>query len=247
MQLPKLDAQLKAEVSRLLELGELDSAIRKALVILKTRITRRFGLSDDLDGTALVNKVFGEQSELLPHLNSSDRQAYRNLFSGLFGVVRNKYAHNHIKAEVIEASAVVCSVNLCLKLIGDYRIELYDILIADNSDLVRGMNAELAKSFGRSCQVAGSLSEGKDIVDRHGPPALLITGLRLDGADGLTGGVELATHVKSRNPDCRVIYATGAPRAISDLVKGDYQIVKPYTKEAFSALVARVWKELSDD
>ncbi|WP_424140025.1 TIGR02391 family protein [Roseomonas chloroacetimidivorans] len=242
-----LDAELEAEISRLLDLEEFDSVIRKALVLLKTRMVRRFNLPADMDGVALANKVFGDQSELVPHLSMAERQSYRNLFAGIFGVLRNKYAHNHVKADAIETSAVVCSVNLCLKLVGDYRSQLYDVLVAEGDPLVLALNGDCVAQLGLTYHGAESLRDARRIIEKNGPPLLLITGRQLGGVEELKGGSVLAELVRSRNPSSRIIFATAAPFSKDELGPNDFQLRKPYSKEDLVSLISRAWREVQED
>ena len=114
---PFLDAQLLKALSPLITINQLDSAVRKAFVLLKDRLVRKFGLDATKDGPDLVNLVFGAKSIYLTTMDASEKQAYRDFFSGLFGLMRNRYAHNDIHPDLAETDAVVGSVNLGMKLL----------------------------------------------------------------------------------------------------------------------------------
>lgn len=113
------DDEFRRGVLPLIRMGEFDSAVRKAFVILKERLCDKFKLSHDLDGVELVNRVFGSKSELSAHLSDSDKQACRDFFAGLFGISRRRLAHNDHKVGLAELEMVVSSVNYCLQIISD--------------------------------------------------------------------------------------------------------------------------------
>ncbi len=115
-----VDADLRREISTLIKTNQFDSAIRKAFVVFKTRLCNKFGLDHALDGDPLINQVFGEQSPYLSDMPVKQKKAYRSYFSGLFGLMRNRYAHEHIEATLSELDMVISSINYCLKLIDDF-------------------------------------------------------------------------------------------------------------------------------
>lgn len=115
------DQELVEKVSDLLIGREFDSAIRKAFVILKTRLVSRFGVPNDLDGAPLANRLFSQSGNLASTLDASERQAMRDLLAGLYGIYRNKYGHQDIKAPWHEADAVLSMINFILKRIDEYK------------------------------------------------------------------------------------------------------------------------------
>lgn len=121
-----VDVDLRAGLSSLIRAREFDSAIRKAFVILKTRLCSKFGVDESIDGPALVNKIFGKDSTALPSLEAGEKQAYRDLLAGMFGLLRNRYAHNDSSPDLAELDAVIANVNLCLRIVGDFRVEKDD-------------------------------------------------------------------------------------------------------------------------
>lgn len=72
------DKELKEKISNLLVRHEYDSAIRKAFVILKSRLVTQFGVSPDWDGIDLVNAIFGKTGVAIA-LDAGERQAMRDL------------------------------------------------------------------------------------------------------------------------------------------------------------------------
>jgi len=114
------DAEFSAKIGELLIERHLDSAVRKAFVLLKDRLIRTFGLSSDLDGRDLVNQVFGKTGYLVGRISEPERESMRNLLDGLFGLFRNIYSHTDVEPEWYEAEAVLSMINWVLKRINEY-------------------------------------------------------------------------------------------------------------------------------
>jgi hypothetical protein len=113
-----LDAELRAAVSPLVRTQQFSSAIRTAFVLLTERMRKRFDLPGGVDGAVMVNAIFGSGSAYFPRMTNSERQARRDYIAGLYGVLRNKYAHSDPPLDPVELEAVLSGVNLALKLIG---------------------------------------------------------------------------------------------------------------------------------
>lgn len=118
-----VDADLREDIAPLIRTNQLDSAIRKSFVVLKSRLCNKFGLDEKRDGQDLVNEVFGARSNFFQNIDAGEKQAYRDFFAGLFGMLRNRFAHNDVEATLTDLDAVVSSVNLCLEIVGDFRVE----------------------------------------------------------------------------------------------------------------------------
>lgn len=116
-----VDADLRRDILPLIRFCQFDSAIRKAFVILKTRLCRKFGLDEKTDGEDLVNAIFGPKSPHLPELSVGEKVAYRNLFAGLFGLLRNHFAHNDAQPDLSDLDTGIANVNMCLRIVGDFR------------------------------------------------------------------------------------------------------------------------------
>lgn len=108
------DEALASAVGDLIARREYDSAVRKAFVILKSRLVNTFRASPEMDGEQLVNSIFGGTATLTG-LEDSERQAIRNLLSGLYGVFRNRVAHTDVVIQYSEADAVIGMINHVLK------------------------------------------------------------------------------------------------------------------------------------
>jgi hypothetical protein len=109
------DEELAEKIGDLLVRAEYDSAVRKAFVILRARLKAGFGIHEELDGADLVNRIFGRSGHPSLLLGEPERQAYRDLLSGLYGVFRNRYAHRDDGGSWYEADAVLSMVNCVLK------------------------------------------------------------------------------------------------------------------------------------
>jgi hypothetical protein len=112
------DEELRRSVAHLVRVRDFSSAVRAAFVVLTDRLRKKFDLPFGVDGSALVNEVFGSKSSLTPHLDDKERQAIRDYLAGAYGVLRNKYAHSNPQLDLAEMEAALATVNLALKLIG---------------------------------------------------------------------------------------------------------------------------------
>jgi hypothetical protein len=121
-----VDADLRRDILPLIRFGQFDSAIRKAFVILKTRLCRKFDLDDKIDGVDLVNEIFAPKSPHLPELSPGKKTAYRNLFAGMFGLLRNRFAHNDAQPDLSDLDTAIANVNMCLRIVGDFREKATD-------------------------------------------------------------------------------------------------------------------------
>ncbi|WP_071191516.1 TIGR02391 family protein [Trichormus sp. NMC-1] len=93
-----------------------DSAVRTAGVILEERLRDVGSISDpNRTGRNLVNDVFGNNGTLaLKFTVSSERDGYRELYSGVVGAFRNPSAHRLIDPSPEEGGAFIVFVNLLL-------------------------------------------------------------------------------------------------------------------------------------
>ena len=89
--------------------------MRKAFVILKSRLVKLFATPSNLDGPELVNHIFGKSGAHGLSIDDFERQAFRDLLAGLYGTFRNKYAHNHSAPSWAETEAILSMVNFILK------------------------------------------------------------------------------------------------------------------------------------
>jgi hypothetical protein len=108
------DAELREKTIPLLIQREFDSAIRKAFVILTSRLRAAYHLPHARDGVKLANAIFGPDGAASATVDASERAAMRDLVAGLYSVYRNRYGHEDIEAPLHEAEAVIGSVNWLL-------------------------------------------------------------------------------------------------------------------------------------
>ncbi len=121
-----LDPELKQRCLPMLGAGAADpalwdSAARVALVVLEERIRSVAGIADpNRSGRDLVNDVFGGKGMLADRFeNQSERNGYRDLYAGVVGVFRNRYAHRLVDPTPEDGGALIVFVNLLLKMTDD--------------------------------------------------------------------------------------------------------------------------------
>lgn len=125
-----LDPELKQRCLPILGAGGADptlwdSAVRTALVVLEERIRQAADISDpERTGRELVNDVFGDKGNLSQVFESgSEKQGYRDLYAGVVGVLRNRYAHRLIDPTPEDGGALIVFINLLLKMTDDLQRE----------------------------------------------------------------------------------------------------------------------------
>ena len=94
--------------------GDLNAALREAWPFFKTRMVTMFGITDNLDGHKLVDKLFGSNGATVGILGNSEREGYLNLFKGLYSLDRNIVSHNDIPANQEWAEGVLTLINHAL-------------------------------------------------------------------------------------------------------------------------------------
>ena len=114
------DPEFLEKIGPLLRDRHLDSAVRKAFVILKERLAKKLGLAPELDGADLVNAAFGGKGVLVGQISEAERQAMRDLLSGLYGVFRNYHGHRDIDPAWFDAAAVLGMIDWALRKIDKY-------------------------------------------------------------------------------------------------------------------------------
>ncbi|NEP27539.1 TIGR02391 family protein [Moorena sp. SIO3I6] len=100
-----------------------DKDVRTATVVLENRF-KKLGKIDNSDkkatGEGIVNKIFaGNDSILKGKLEKSDLEAYRNLYAGMMGVFRNRYAHEFIDPSPEVGRAIIAFIDVLLKILDD--------------------------------------------------------------------------------------------------------------------------------
>jgi CheY-like chemotaxis protein len=100
-----------------------------------------------------------------------------------------------------------------------------DVLLVENDTVVRGCIAEMLDDAGLRVAEAETASEALAFVRVSGPPALLVTDLRLGaGMDGLA----LIAALRDRSPALRTILISGGELADGALDLCDAFLRKPF-------------------
>lgn len=120
-----IDKELKERCLPILGAGNdpkhWDNAVRQAFLILEERLRSVSGIPTSEKNTSevLVNKVFGEASSIIA--DRAEKTSYRNLYSGVFTVFRNKYGHRFVDPSPEDGGAIISFINLLLKMLDDLR------------------------------------------------------------------------------------------------------------------------------
>jgi len=117
--LTNLDGEIKTRCLPILGAGSADpklwdSAVRTAAVILEERLRDIGGITDPSRvGQNLVNDVFGNNGTLAYKFPlDAERQGYRDIYAGVVGTFRNRYAHRLIDPTPEDGGAAIVFVNL---------------------------------------------------------------------------------------------------------------------------------------
>ena len=112
-----LDKDLSARLMPFIESGQLNTAVREAWPIFKTRMVNRFGISGEIDGHKLVVEVFGRAGATAGLLPDREREGYLNLFKGLYALSRNPVSHNDIRLNPAEVEAALLLISTTLTMV----------------------------------------------------------------------------------------------------------------------------------
>ncbi len=108
------DELLSVLVPRLLVRHHNDG-IMQGFLVLTERLRFTFQQAKSLDGIELVNKIFGKNSKITFSKEYSNKiDSIRDLLSGLYGVIRNKYMHSKVEPNGAEFSATIEMLNYIL-------------------------------------------------------------------------------------------------------------------------------------
>lgn len=114
-----------------------------------------------------------------------------------------------------------------------------NLLIVDDSLMVREACREVAKSLGFNSEVAESAEQALRLLDRSSIDAVLLD-LKLPG----TGGMDALRSIRTHRPDAVVIVVTGygtVESAVQAMKNGAYDYVtKPFSMEELRQLLGRV-------
>ena len=103
------DSELASRLKPFIVRGEHNAAVREAWAIFKTRMVNRFGVSNNLDGHRLADRLFSSNGAAADILDENECLGYLNLFKGLYTLNRNPVAHNDLPVdpEFVEATMVM--------------------------------------------------------------------------------------------------------------------------------------------
>jgi len=105
----------------LVRAGHVNSAVREAGAVFKTRCVEAFDLSPDLDGWKLTEQLFGDDGVMTDRMSRPERQGYGHLLKGLYALTRNPMAHNDAPPNPAEADAVMTLVSQALRRLEEER------------------------------------------------------------------------------------------------------------------------------
>lgn len=101
------DSELDQKVERLLNIGQADSALRKAWAVFGSRLRDKFGLPDGIDGDALAVKIFGPEGATEGRLPGPEREGYLQLLKGLYALHRNDVVHKDEPSDIGATEAIL--------------------------------------------------------------------------------------------------------------------------------------------
>jgi DNA-binding response OmpR family regulator len=110
-----------------------------------------------------------------------------------------------------------------------------DVLVVEDDPLVRQVLVEELRDAGFDVAEAPSAEVAFDLAIAEGPPAVLVTDLKLVGVGGLAAGNvcghALATVMRRRWPELAVLYITGHPEYLLERRLGlrERRLTKPFS------------------
>jgi len=121
-----LDERLKERCLPVLATGandprNWDTAVRNASVVLEERLRFVGGITDPhIVSKQLANAVFGQTGSKAGSFNvDSEREGYRDLYAGVMGAFRNRFAHRWNDPTPEDGGAIMIFINLLLKMLDD--------------------------------------------------------------------------------------------------------------------------------
>ena len=107
------DEDFVRKTDRLLNIGQGDSAVRKAWAVFKSRLVAFYGVSADLDGYKLADALFGSNGVARKRIPKADCDGYEHLLKGLYKL-RNEVVHNDVVTNPQEVEGVLMLLNSTL-------------------------------------------------------------------------------------------------------------------------------------
>ena len=121
-----------------------------------------------------------------------------------------------------------------------------EILIVDDNADIRNILNELIIDAGYKTRVAANYNQALTEIDKKMPDVAILD-VKLDKSDN--DGIDLLTHIKSKNKDVPVIIITGHANiemAVKSLKKGAFEFVeKPFDQERLLNFIRRAVENLS--
>ena len=121
-----------------------------------------------------------------------------------------------------------------------------EILIVDDNSDIRNILNELIIDAGYKTRIAANYNQALSEIDKKMPDVAILD-VKLDKGDN--DGIELLTHIKSKNKDVPVIIITGHANiemAISSLKHGAFEFVeKPFDQARLLNFISRAVENLN--
>ena len=121
-----------------------------------------------------------------------------------------------------------------------------EILIVDDNADIRNILNELIIDAGYKTRIAANYNQALTEIDKKMPDVAILD-VKLDKGDN--DGIELLTHIKSKNKDVPVIIITGhanVEMAVDSLKKGAFEFVeKPFDQARLLNFVSRAVENLN--
>ena len=121
-----------------------------------------------------------------------------------------------------------------------------EILIIDDNADIRNILDELIQDAGYKTRLAANFNQGLTEIDKK-LPDLAIIDVKLDKGDN--DGIELLSHIKSKNKDVPVIIITGHANiemAVNSLKHGAFEFVeKPFDQNRLLNFIKRAVENLN--
>ena len=108
------DSEMSERLNRHISDGDLNTALREAWPIFKTRMVVKFGIDKSLDGHKLAEQLFGPGGVTAKIFSEDVRRGYMNLFKGLYTLYRNEITHNDVQFSTAEVEATLALISLAL-------------------------------------------------------------------------------------------------------------------------------------
>ena len=107
-------SEMSEKLNRHISDGDLNTALREAWPIFKTRMVAKFGIDKSLDGHKLAEQLFGPGDVTAEIFSEDVRRGYLNLFKGLYTLYRNEITHNDIQFSTAEVEATLALISFAL-------------------------------------------------------------------------------------------------------------------------------------